>query len=210
MQQIKERPIIFNTEMIKAILDGRKIQTRRVVKPQPEYRENESVPGNFGTFFHGWNLDHNAVTVDDIVKYCPYGQVGDRLWMRETHRYSIRGKGEDDYVDIIEYKNGKDKDILEKGLVSNMNGLWRPSIHMPRWASRINLEITNIRIERVQDITEDDAIAEGIYIDPEESRNFNFFTAQEIFKDLWDSINEKRGYGWDTNPWVWVVEFKVL
>lgn len=196
---MKEHPILFNTEMVRALLDGRKTQTRRIVKPQPEYRENESVPGHYGTFFHGWNLDHSAVTIEDIIKYCPYGQIGDRLWVRETWQSN---EEKTKFIYKADYAgNG--------GFVCGEDILlgWRPSIFMPKKACRLFLEIVDIRVERVMDITEEDSLAEGVQ--PGKSMSMgHIHTGKEHFWGLWDSINKKRGFGWNINPWVWVVEFK--
>lgn len=211
---MKERPILFNTEMVKAILDGRKTQTRRVIKPQPP----ES---------HQWDVDARCwlvnagkwITEDPPFprNTCPHGVPGDRLWVRETH--AVYGVMDSDNPRVI-YRADSPPDA---GIS------WRPSIHMPRWASRINLEITGVRVERVQDIEEDDAEAEGIFIDNNcivgtsgaggvhrEIMGRRAFAADDeghecpidAFEQLWDSINAKRGYSWESNPWVWVVEFK--
>lgn len=198
---MKESPILFNGAMVRAILDGKKTQTRRVMKPQPEYRENDSVPGKFGTFFHGWNLDHPAFAVTDLMKHCPYGELKGRrpnrkivgcLWVRETFN--------SDWGEHTIYKaNGGS--AIEAGYKSEPK--WKPSIHMPRWASRINLEITDIRVEQVQDISLDDSKSEGVIREP-------LGSMIESFEFLWNSINEKRGFGWGKNPWVWVVSFKRL
>ena len=131
------------------------------------------------------------------MRPCPYGVPGDRLWVRETF-----------------YSNGMCKNTMSCHYRATYNGLftpdtvpwkWTPSIFMPRWASRITLEITGVRVERVQDISEEDARAEGI---PDEYRAGHRIYYRPRFKTLWDSINAKRGFGWDSNPWVWVVEFK--
>lgn len=181
-----ERPIIFNGEMVRAILDGRKTQTRRVIKPQPpEWASSidSSTPKMGFVKFHGGSYNQQK---EYGIPTCPYGKPGDRLWVREAVSRVRRPSGEwmyrADYpVDIASaYK-------------------WNPSIHMRRDQSRITLEITDVRVERVQDISADDAKAEGIHI--LRQRDYGF-------KRVWDSINAKRGYGWDKNPWVWVVEFR--
>ena len=165
---MKERPIIFSTPMVKAILDGRKTQTRRVIKDQP--------PLSMRDMFKPKNLK------------CPYGQVGDRLWVRETFKpYNCMGG--------FAYKADGD---LSTGFP------WKPSIHMPRGASRITLEITESRAERLQDISEEDAKAEGVKCCPNAVSDY-----KHHFMILWDSINGKK-YPWDSNPWVWVISFKVV
>jgi hypothetical protein len=171
--------------MIQAILAGRKTVTRRVVKPQP---------------FHGiYDADAGVLFDETKVYECPYGQPGDRLWVRETWRYADMAPRSR----RVEFKADGD----HPGPFP-----WKPSIHMPRWASRIMLEVTGVRVERLQEITEKGARAEGCHgmgsngdaeFPPE-----GIISAVEDFRDLWDSINESRGFGWDKNPWVWVVEFK--
>ncbi len=151
----KERPIIFGSDMVRAILDGRKTQTRRVIKPQPvlsdgaepswSWRWGEATPPQLSRYYRVENFKR------DMSDFCPYGKVGDRL--------------------------------------------------MPRWASRITLEVVSVRAERLREITTEDALAEGI------TKNLSL-TPRVQFAELWDSINAKRGYGWDSNPWVWVIEFE--
>lgn len=166
-----EHPIIFSTDMVKAILDGQKTQTRRIVKDI--------------------HLDYIEQT--NITHWCPYGQVGDRLWVRETFAYYP----DEEHI-IFKAREGKELAVLDVDLM----GCWKPSIHMPRWAARIFLEITNIRVERVKDITLADIKAEGLPIDRK------FEETKTAWIDLWNSLNDKRGYGWDKNPWVWVIEWK--
>ncbi len=175
---MKTRPIIFQPEMVRAILDGRKSQTRRVIKPQPYILT--------GTQPDEWP--------DEYPELCPYGVPGDRLWVRET---MWRNSG---YIE-----NDKPK-LKNDGKI--------PSIHMPRWKSRLTLEITNVRVERVQDISYQDVFCEGI--DKRNIRSFELFgdsehrllVARRHFQVLWDKMHKKRGFGWSENPWVWVVEFK--
>jgi len=161
---MKERSICFNTEMVRAILEGRKTQTRRLMN---------------GKFVFG-----SCITEKGEIINCPYGKIGYRLWVKETFTYITLGCAVAMCYKADGYQIGSN---------------WKTSIHMPRWASRILLEITNIRVERVQDITEKEAMEEG-----------HIFGCDSIewFQDMWDSINEKRGYGWEKNPWVWVIEFK--
>lgn len=209
---MKERGILFNTEMVKAVLDGRKTQTRRVVKPQP-YKHKF---GSIGMSVWRW-LYKNKYDFQDQqnwINHCPYGQVGDRLWVRETTCIAPKNFASPDDSCIpdkegelryVSYRaDGHPEDAMRDYKLK-----WTPSIHVPRWASRINLEITDIRVERVQDITEEDSLKEGIKIDGTSSMG-HVFTGKEHFWGLWDFINKKRGFGWDVNPWVWVVEFKVI
>lgn len=189
---VKERPILFSGPMVRAILDGRKTQTRRVVKPQPIWVYDCSVP------VLTTDADPNAAI------RCPYGVPGDRLWVRETFGRQWRHG--------FIYRADVETPIPAGG--------WEPSIHMPRCASRIMLEVTRVCVERLQNISEADAQAEGIQVLPLQSVDdpsawrqsgpgaHQARNARESFRLLWDSINSKRGFGWDVNPWVWVIEFR--
>lgn len=203
---MKERPILFSGPMVRAILGGRKTQTRRVVKPQP----NGEID-NLGDGQTLISLSSNKTWI------CPYGQPGDRLWVRETWWH--------DGISSKEPSSVCYRDSGEMpGYMRLAGDTWRPSIHMPRWASRITLEITQVRVERLTDITEEDACAEGIepprctkcgytkwdaqfHMDHNLCGKPNPESAVPVFAGLWDSINCKLGFGWDTNPWVWVIEF---
>lgn len=171
----KERPILFSGTMVQALLDGRKTQTRRVLRREKQY----------GPF---------AFDDPRVAHYCPYGQPGDRLWVRETWNIQTVDK-----VERVAYR----ADIP--------NGYsfvpWRPSIFMPRRFSRITLEITDVRVERVRDISEADARAEGVTNADEGSNPIDGSHTIANFANLWEKINAKRDYGWQANPWVWVIEF---
>jgi len=210
-----EHPILFSGPMVRAILEGRKTQTRRVMKVQMEY--------DGGSY---WQDGTGALHL--IETLCPYGVPGDRLWVRETwgifdqhHDGLAIAYRADDIGDDLGAVTWFDVDMethhkycLRDG-VEKADEKWRPSIFMPRWASRINLEITGVRVERLQDIGKDgrkahDVLAEGI------SREAIEQWEQYLHKDdapahtygvLWDTINGKRA-PWASNPWVWVVEFK--
>lgn len=195
---MKERPILFNAEMVRAILDGRKTQTRRMVKPQP-------IPfGEDSPFTHATLKEHvgkpwmpvGGVFQDAWQK--PFGTVGDRLWVRETWRVdgvnrAIALKGEASYRDEGVYR----ADLIGDRMIDDAP--WIPSIHMPRWASRIDLEITAVRVERVQDISENDAFREGIVLSNKAEQTY-----YGQFSRLWQSI-----YGFDSwrRDYVWVYEF---
>jgi hypothetical protein len=212
---MKERPILFSAPMVRAILEGSKTQTRRSYKPRsPE--PYEYVETN--VYEEG---DAVVYQMDDAGMYserhCPYGQVGDRLWVRETW-------GIDDY----EMQNGIPKappEWLEKsgGVLYRADGeccdqipecqcatddfkLWRPSIHMPRWASRITLELIGVRVERLHDISEEDAEAEGMDRSIINSGDDTSFIPS--FADLWAGINGADS--WNANPWVWVLSFRTV
>lgn len=200
---MKERPILFSGPMVRAILDGRKTQTRRVIKP--------TQPRDDGM----WPAGRNP------VPDCPYGRPGDRLWVRETWGISLCGNRVS--LSPEAWPDGWPVDRLRYAADGYDFGLStkRPSIHMPRWASRITLEITDIRVQRLRDISEDDAVAEGIEYGQSDGatsngRNRCFVnpvspneegTAQWAFSQLWDSINAERA-PWASNPWVWAVSFK--
>ena len=189
---MKERPILFKDEMIRAILDGRKTQTRRVVKPQPSNVINDLFI---------WR--DNATPRDELMASCPYGQPGDQLWVRETYfgnHFQHPNEPEDErelhyLADGLPCFEGEEDEIR-----------WRPSIHMPRWASRLQLEIVNVRVERLQDISESDALEEGITYNHIPNNGLDPMRARTWFRGLWESINGPGS--WDLNPWVWVVEFK--
>jgi hypothetical protein len=186
---MKERGIIFNGEMVRQILSGNKTMTRRVINPQPEglYRLTET--GDMP-----WN-------------------IGQRLWVRETCHAEELFSGldvvryhADNAVIQIENTREASTDWCILNCYRHGSGETVPSIHMPRWASRITLEITDVRVERIHEITRQDAVKEGIEYLPDKPGD-NVLTR---FIGLWNSLNEKRGYGWSKHPWVWVLEFKVV
>lgn len=235
---MKEHPIIFSGSMVRAILDGKKTQTRRVIKHQPS--GPEIFPPN--QFCDQWYFRdaYYACEGNDIGRYvsCPYGVVGDRLWVRETfcpinitqplERYTLSC-----YRARVKFAYAADHATQYRPVDAAGNErLWKPAIHMPRWASRITLEVVSVRADRLQEISEADARAEGasccLWYEPfgkEEGDSINLsgdainpvhpshggergISYRNGFATLWDSINAKRGYGWDTNPYVWVIEFK--
>lgn len=179
------KPILFNTEMVKAILEGRKRVTRRVIKPQPK---TDSTVTLFSTF------DYADISYDGVLELSPY-QPGDILYVRETW---AKVKGESRYL----YKADK-VDFIYKELHSSWK--WKPSIHMPKEAARIFLRVTNVSVAKLQDITEEQAKAEGAEAN-------NVLDAVHEFRIIWDDTlkGEKAliEYGWFANPWVWVVEFE--
>lgn len=199
---IKERPILFSGPMVRAILDGSKTQTRRVIKPQPVmYEEGQCV--------------HVSDLINDSLK-CPYGIVGDQIWVRETWMPDAPQDGTwadtqfygcrmSPLSDIPE-KFRKPKHCIYKATWSSSELVgWKPSIHMPRWASRIQLEITGVRVERLQDITEQDCRAEGAIGGHGSIPGYSFSaTPLEHFQHIWKST----GGDWDANPWVWAIEFR--
>ncbi|MBV7408709.1 hypothetical protein [Maritimibacter sp. DP1N21-5] len=191
------KPILFSAPMVRALLDGRKTQTRRVLKPQP-----------YGDVIHyGWEQDAGARWTDQSFdSYRLPFWVGDLLWVREAHKLIDRHC---DYrADWPEGSQG--------------HFSWRPSIHMPRWASRLTLRVTDVRVQRLQEISEADAVAEGVAHDQDRSRGNciawrdyldrggKCATGTASFRSLWDSLNAGRGYGWDANPWVAAYTFEVI
>ena len=200
-----EHPILFSGEMVKAILAGKKTQTRRVIKAPFPFLNG---------YYTNWSDDADVwypTTPSGKIGlakpiWCPYGKIGDHLWVRETFSRVDKGNFtifKADGLTAEEY--GYDKIT------------WKPSIFMPRRASRITLEVTDIRVERVQDISQEDIESEGIqFVDGYLSELCVLrdcvagirSTRIKFYKNLWDKINGKRGFGWDVNPWVWVVSFK--
>lgn len=205
---MKETPILFSSQMVKAILRGQKVQTRRVMKiqpfPQPARMKNWEE--------NNWIPESNSGKVGIFTPHaykCPFGKIGDRLWVRETWKTY---KSLDDCkpsriqqgAGVEYFAGGSNLTNFDNEGLHGM-GKWRPSIFMPRWASRINLEIINVRVERLNDISGTDCYKEGVGC-----KSLMQDVIQFKFKMLWDSINEKRGHSWESNPWVWVIEFKKL
>ena len=240
-----ERPILFSGEMVKAILEGRKTQTRRItglddVNKYPgsligqcslgllgyrglevsDYYLNPPAKKQFKKepgLWH-WFLGEQSEKreINPIVVKCPYGVPGDRLWVRETCKIDCM-MGIEPYtkeVVSVTYRAGGIKQfdhkyMSEKTIKGGMNH-WTPSIFMPRWASRITLEIGKVRVERLQEIILSEIGMEGVKWPGETWGKTGYFENEfpKIFGRLWDSINAKRGFPWESNPWVWVIEFK--
>lgn len=179
---MSERPILFRPEMVRAILDGRKTVTRRVVKPQ---RELLAGRVNRDGSYHFASPGPDDTAVNGVDVRCPYGQPGDRLYVREA--WSVC-----DNCGVVNYR--ADPGRRCRGCDGEIPERWKPSIHLSRADSRLTLDITEIRVEPVQEISEDGARAEG-------------FTAKHEFRRTWDEIRAADGFGWDANPWVWVVSF---
>jgi hypothetical protein len=197
----KERPILFSGPMVRAILDGRKTQTRRVLKyaetiPEGWYPDRYNKTANW-TFWGPRGSTESGKCTLPLFR-CPYGEPGDVLWVRETWVY--RSKHDRYYYRA---------DHLEPFTEPYAHGGWKPSIFMPRAACRIKLEITDVRVERVKDISHDDAVAEGCYrIEPCEKYPNGNAWGRAGYAALWNEINAERGYGWESNPWVWAVSFR--
>ena len=209
---MKERPILFSGEMVRAILDDRKTMTRRVINQTPAgfrfdgFITDGTKDRGKAVFSPSENFQYDIT--GNIKVLCPYGQPGDRLWVRETF-CDRNNNGEQ--IKPLYRADGQE---YEDGDGWHFEAKWKPSIFMPRRYSRITLEITNIHVERLQYISEEDAKREGVESNFDEGvvyygpLNKGHADARIAFSWLWDSINAKRGYSWESNPWVWVVEFK--
>lgn len=219
-----DRPILFSAPMVRALLEGHKTQTRRIVRPQPYFdpmREHWQWDGAHG--HASWSGDRpQAAALLGLREHCPYGRPGDRLWVRETW-------GLHAYGDETEWLRGP---VADAGVLQSWcpayradwdahpeGCYWRSPVTMPRWASRITLEVTGVRVERLQDISEEDARAEGVepfdtgwhdYTPerPGEPTGACFAEARDSFASLWCSIHGPDS--WAANPWVWVIEFRRL
>ncbi|MDM4221801.1 hypothetical protein QTP17_23925 [Klebsiella pasteurii] len=221
--RIKEKGLIFNSEMVRALLDGRKTMTRRPIKWR-QTRATEIAEREDGS---KWPWSEDAENVCDYWHPCPFGAVGDRIWVRET--WAILGNEDGCCIDWEEklckadersaariYRASCEQRPGNYGLWSipddadwkphtkdyQYEGAWRPSIHMPRWASRILLEITNVRVERLKSISDSDAIREGCSTANMKSGD----CVADVFARLWSSIYGAES--WNANPWVWVISFK--
>ena len=233
MNQVKERPILFSAPMVRAILDGRKTVTRRPVKGWQVPTQDTTVAAGerhrwmaiaqrdprygFGVF--GATEAECAKELEEFAP-CPYGRRGERLWVREAW-------AADAQVDAVaprDLSQGEpiwypaDGAIRQTGCAMLRTGKGRPSIHMPRWACRILLEITDVRVERLQDISEEQALAEGVRLYTDHAELGDWFhvegidtysaSARKSFELLWSSINGADS--WDANPWVWAVSFRLV
>jgi hypothetical protein len=224
--QNKERPILFNTDMVKAIMAGRKTETRRIAKVQPDMVE--TFPGSFGKSKHKAAIGpfvkygecksaEGSIEIEKQFTYCPYGKVGDLLWVREPFselKRELIGKDHHDTYTTMVYK---------ATCPIPWKGKWTPSIFMPKAAARIWLQVTDVRVESLQDITEEGAKNEGVEKGGKFYRNYNGAyekgltqfkfnletkTALLSFQSLWKKIN--GGRSWEQNPYVWVVKYNVL
>jgi len=216
---VKERPILYNAQMVRAVLADQKKQTRRAVNPQPF-----ADPNGHGWQWHGGpaleragygapyiHCDLGEHFERAMLAACPHGTVGDRLWVRETHAIVPRTayRCSEGVQQVLRPDDDHDAAIFRASFDRSGNPGWRPSIHMPRWASRLTLEITGVRVERLQAISEADARAEGCSGGHAAIPGYAYnATPGERFIALWKSI-----YGpasWDADPWMWVIDFKRL
>lgn len=199
-----EIPLLMNGPMVRAVLDGRKTVTRRIVKPQPPAR-NDMVNAAYCGNPNLWLPEGNIYADTPRQWTCPYGRSGDRLWVRETWGQLGQFSCDDDPVFWR-------ADYTDEELLDQLLPRWRPSIHMPRWASRIRLDVTGVRVERLQDISEVQCRLEGAppgWLDADDNETVHAHappTFRQGFARLWRDINGASS--WNDNPWVWVVEFK--
>ncbi len=226
---MKERPILFNGSMVRATLDGRKTQTRRIIKPQP-HASNGLVNAAYCGRPNSWLPTGSFSHENQSREYqCHQGIVGDQLWVKETWQGFRQTSIE--YDEWEEMESPKDRHVqfyepVYRADNKNFPEKWQPSIFMPREYSRIQLEITGVRPERLQDISEADAVREGALVcstglppgtppvygfDTDAGdfdENLAAYNARDAFAGLWRSLNTKRGSTWEENPWVWVIDFE--
>lgn len=217
---VKERPILFSGPMVKALLAGQKTQTRRTIKKvtcvngQDCITDRDGLPSHLSCAPHNW-------------EQCPYGVPGDRLWVRETYRSTVAGKRG---WAVIQYRadmearqmlctdEGEGEPAAVGEVIPKSSTIvetaWKPSIFMPHWASRITLEITDVRVQRLREISPEDAVAEGLRVRTDIAGKYSalpdrwFDDPVHTFADLWESINGEGS--WVTNPWVWAITFRIV
>ncbi|MBR6710350.1 MAG: hypothetical protein IKI81_02350 [Selenomonadaceae bacterium] len=223
---MSEKPILFNTEMVRAIMDGRKTQTRRIIRPQPEARlcysfaGSKGMPGTWGyptrDAWERWGDEYRLPIIlhDPDHRWTPPYKADDMLWVRETWNYGFVESSDREYVNDVWFEPSDRKtegsyiqamsrwwykaDANDEKDMRELHGFWRPAIHMPREAARIWLKVKKVKVQRLQEITDDDAKREGVECATDNSSKFRM---------LWDSITDARA-NWDANPWVWVIEFE--
>lgn len=213
--EVKERGIIFSGEMVRAILDGRKTQTRRVVKWKMwPGMPVESVEAHHIPFTDSpanecsWTADHaegGAIYVEQDIR-CPYGLVGDRLWVRETWGEDYVGSSLESTGSQGQLLCGPKAEVVYRAdghTMSDVSTGWKSPIHMFRWASRLALEITDVRVQRLHEISARACLDEGVTI-----REGEGGLVTRAFRRTWDTLNAKRGYSWESDPWVWAITFK--
>jgi hypothetical protein len=204
---MKERPILVSTPLIRPILTDLKVHTRRLIRLPEGYdlAQNATVSHRHGVW---WEV--RCEPWETVVVRCPFGVPGDRLWVREAWQI-VTGAKAGDLGAVVRYRDMELLSVTMPAQKPMPLGLtwdcWRPSIHMPRWASRISLEVTEMRVQRIQEITEEDARAEGVCEHPAARSvvDSGMWTYRAAFRAVWDAIDPG---GWDRNPWVWVVAFK--
>ncbi len=214
---MRERPILFSGPMVRAILDGRKTQTRRVVKPQPDTSSDGYARVKIGPHTHSGPTSY---LLEKLAQFSsPFGVLGDRLWVRESCIISPKrfdGVRSDSYNVTDRDGDGRSCQYIastpDTEAAESYGLKVTPSIHMPRWASRITLEVTGVRVERLQEISRADAKAEGFL--PSDGNGLeswngrSYGNAELAFAACWRDLNGASS--WDQNPWVWVIEFRRL
>lgn len=207
---MRERGMIFNADMVRAVLNGSKTQTRRIIKNQrvgDSWSVQPAQNPRTNRHTHDWWLPTGTQPYSALPA-CPFGAIGDRLWVRETFSIVPRTAyaASEGVQQVICPDDNHEAAIFRAGWEHSTGGIrWRPSIHMPRWASRITLEITGVRVERLTALSDDDARNEGcpaqLPHNPEDEHQ-----ARTWFRGLWSEIYGEES--WQANPWVWVIEFK--
>ncbi len=217
---MKERPILFSDQRVRALLLGQQTQTRRIMKSLAFAPGQDNHEGCYGfDVSSNQQRGRHMMEMADLTYQCPFGQPGDRLWVRESWRGPIVPKDQ-----LAEYEKSPEafrhtnychyradstelSAVLEKDI--ELSG-WQTGIHMPRWASRIDLEITAVRVERIQTISDDDVMAEGVQTDSHFLNNFFTMKNEAIAPKVAYQQAWEKQYGatsWEVNPWVWVIEF---
>jgi len=207
MPEIKERPILFSAPMVRAILEGRKTVTRRALNAQSLKNIGYGVQlGECHELPSEGPLHPNSIGY--YIDFCPFGQPGDRLWVRETFGLQVRNYGGGTGEHIVYRATNSDAIYCKSAEGQEYPVKWKPSINMPRHSSRILLEITDVRVERLQDISRADIRAEGLECPPELASDDVSPNYRDWYPAAWRDLWESTGGDWEANPWVWVVEFK--
>lgn len=228
-RKVRERPILFSAPMVRAILDGSKTQTRRPIKSPAKNMQRAGMqvlqhrePGDSWYGDRVWSMRNRMgvwgdYTHEKLLALCPFGAPGDRLWVREAFALIWPGEAEPENVreNAVEYRADGDESRFPGEWPPETRDdpdrpRWRPSIHMPRWASRITLEVTGVRVERAQDVSDDDILAEGVTREVVAEmlgcHPGSIPTLQDAWRLAWMHIYGAES--WEANPWLWVIEFR--
>ena len=228
---MREKPILFNTEMVRAVMDGKKTQTRRIIRPQPDARlcyafaGSRGMPGTWGypakNTHESWGEEYRLPEklAEPDRRWTPPCRADDLLWVREAWNYGFVESSDREYANDVWFEPSDRKtegsglralsrwwyraDANDEKDMRELNGFWRPSIHMPREAARIWLKVKEVKVQRLQEITNDDAKAEGVTCATDNSGMMH----RHKFRALWDSITDAQT-SWEANPWVWVIVFE--